>query len=315
MKPKPPPPAATAAASSLLLVEEISKLSLFRNFQRAFSEATGLPLRLVGPGGVPPDRSGAACGNRFCQRILAHDSACAACLQLQEKLTAAGEEQVLTRQCFAGLTESSVAIRIGDRTIGFLLTGEVANRKPTVRQFMQAARQLRDLGLDPDEPALRGAYLATPTLPSNRYRAMLDLLAIFAGHLSLIAGQLLLHGNHAEAENIARAKKFIAEHLTEPLELKTVASQAHLSSCYFCKRFKEATGFTFTAYVARVRVEAAKHLLVNPQARISEVAFEVGFQSLTHFNRVFRQLTGQSPTRYRDGLPGAELKSGSAARI
>jgi AraC-like DNA-binding protein len=54
-----------------------------------------------------------------------------------------------------------------------------------------------------------------------------------------------------------------------------------------------------------VRIEKAKNLLLNPNLRISEIAYEVGFQSLTHFNRVFRKITGQSPTDYRDKLPSA----------
>jgi AraC-like DNA-binding protein len=53
-----------------------------------------------------------------------------------------------------------------------------------------------------------------------------------------------------------------------------------------------------------VRIEKAKNLLLNPNLRISEIAYEVGFQSLTHFNRVFKRLMGDSPTDYR-----AQLKS------
>jgi AraC-like DNA-binding protein len=49
--------------------------------------------------------------------------------------------------------------------------------------------------------------------------------------------------------------------------------------------------------------EKAKNLLLNPNARVSEVAYRVGFQSLTHFNRVFRKLTGHSPTGYRRRNP------------
>jgi AraC-like DNA-binding protein len=75
------------------------------------------------------------------------------------------------------------------------------------------------------------------------------------------------------------------------------------STFYFCKLFKKATGLTFTDYVSRVRIEKAKNLLLNPNLRVSEIAYEVGFQSLTHFNRVFRKLTGQSPSHYRESLP------------
>ena len=59
---------------------------------------------------------------------------------------------------------------------------------------------------------------------------------------------------------------------------------------------------TFTEYLSTVRVAKAKKLLANPQLRVSEVAFEVGFASLTHFNRMFRRITGQSPTRFRKAL-------------
>ena len=49
-------------------------------------------------------------------------------------------------------------------------------------------------------------------------------------------------------------------------------------------------------------LEKAKNLLLNPNLRVSEIAYEVGFQSLTHFNRVFKRILGQSPTEYRAQL-------------
>jgi AraC-like DNA-binding protein len=51
-----------------------------------------------------------------------------------------------------------------------------------------------------------------------------------------------------------------------------------------------------------VRIEKAKNLMLNPNLRVSEIAFEVGFQSLTHFNRVFKNILGHSPTGYRAQL-------------
>ena len=67
----------------------------------------------------------------------------------------------------------------------------------------------------------------------------------------------------------------------------------------------KATGINFTDYLSRVRIEKAKNLLLNPNTRVSEVAYAVGFQSLTHFNRVFKKILGQSPTEYRSQLLGA----------
>jgi AraC-like DNA-binding protein len=66
--------------------------------------------------------------------------------------------------------------------------------------------------------------------------------------------------------------------------------------------FKKATGLTFTDYLSRTRVERAKNLLLNPNVRVSEVAYDCGFISLTHFNRVFKKVVGKSPTFYRNTL-------------
>jgi AraC-like DNA-binding protein len=99
---------------------------------------------------------------------------------------------------------------------------------------------------------------------------------------------------------IRRAKAYIASHHADPIGLSHVARVLHVSTFHFCKLFRKATGLTFTQYLGRVRVEKAKHLLLNPHLRVNEIAYAVGFQSLTHFNRLFRVLTGESPTRFRD---------------
>ena len=59
---------------------------------------------------------------------------------------------------------------------------------------------------------------------------------------------------------------------------------------------------TFVDFVARYRIEKAKNLLQDSRWRISGVAFEVGFQSLSQFNRSFRRIEGQSPKQYRAAI-------------
>jgi AraC-like DNA-binding protein len=99
---------------------------------------------------------------------------------------------------------------------------------------------------------------------------------------------------------IRRAKAYIAGHYGDPVDLDEMARVMHVSTFYFCKMFRKATGLTFTDYLGRVRVERAKNLLLNPNLRVSEIAYTVGFQSLTHFNRIFRRTTGEAPTAFRD---------------
>src|SRR5580765_8503675 len=104
---------------------------------------------------------------------------------------------------------------------------------------------------------------------------------------------------------IARAKDYIGKNQGEALSLGGVAPGVNTSTFYLCKMFKKAPGLNFTDYVSRVRIEKAKNLLLNPNLRVSEIAFEVGFQSLTHFNRVFKKIIGQSPTEYRAQVKAA----------
>jgi AraC-like DNA-binding protein len=111
--------------------------------------------------------------------------------------------------------------------------------------------------------------------------------------------------NHrAEPVAIWKARKFIEQHSGEELSLSKVAKAGSISANHFSEKFKQVTGVNFVDYVARTRFEKASQLLLNSNLRISDIAFAVGFQSLSQFNRVFKKLSGQSPTEFR-GKPFA----------
>src|SRR6266487_2923283 len=104
----------------------------------------------------------------------------------------------------------------------------------------------------------------------------------------------------AEPAEIWKARNFIHEHSDEELSLTKVAKFVNISRNHLSDKFKEVTGVNFVDYIARTRTEKARELLANSNLRISEIAFAVGFQSLSQFNRVFKKLTGKSPSAYRD---------------
>ena len=105
--------------------------------------------------------------------------------------------------------------------------------------------------------------------------------------------------SRAEPVQIWKARCYIQEHLEEDLSLTMVANFVHISPNHLSEKFKEVTGVKFVDYIARRRFARACLLLQNQDLRISEIAFEVGFQSLSQFNRVFRRFSGKSPTTYR----------------
>jgi AraC-like DNA-binding protein/ligand-binding sensor protein len=232
-----------------------------------------------------------------------NNRACAACLEAQQKITEAAGAGPRTVKCFAGLCDTGVPVSIGDELLGFLQTGQIFLKKPTRAQFARTVKQLVDWGWKVDLRRLEEAYFQTRVISPKQYESVVHLLTIFAQHLSLVSNQLLVRNANAEPPAITRAKQFIKEHQADEISLGDVAKAVNTSTFYFCKMFKKATGLNFTDYLSRVRVEKARNLLLNPNLRISEIAFAAGFQSLSHFNRVFRRIAGESPTRYREKLP------------
>ena len=287
------------------VLKRLSDSRIYKDYERAFCEATGLPLTLSPVDDWHLAHRGRRHENPFCALVAKQNKACAACMQTQQALTDAAREQSRTVTCFAGLRETAVPLRVGERLIGFLRTGEVLSHQPTALDFSRVARRLAGLGINVDTEKLREAYFQSRVFSPKRYESALQLLHIFAQHLSLVANQVVFQSENAEPLNITRARDFIRANHTEDLSLSAVAQAAHMSTFYFCKQFKKATGLSFTEYLSRVRIEKAKEQLLKPRARVSEVAYEVGFQSLTHFNRVFKELNGESPTTYRAHLPFA----------
>lgn len=109
----------------------------------------------------------------------------------------------------------------------------------------------------------------------------------------------LRNGDRAEPVEIWKARKLIGERSSEELPLTTVAKAVNISANYLSEKFKQVTGVNFVNYLTHVRVERACRLLRDSNQRVSEIAFAVGFQSLSQFNRAFKKVTGRSPTTYR----------------
>jgi two-component system response regulator YesN len=109
-------------------------------------------------------------------------------------------------------------------------------------------------------------------------------------------------GNHNKAEpvEIWRARKLIHNHLDGEISLTKIAQSVNLSANYLSEKFKRVTGVNFVDYVGQLRIAKACDLLRDPNRRVSEIAFAVGFQSLSQFNRTFKKFTRKSPTQFRN---------------
>lgn len=282
------------------IAAKLSQSQILRDYERAFSAATGMPLTFAPVGRKRPGMRGSEAANDFCVQMAENEPGCRMCVDMQEQFSNSAEGAgTQTAQCIAGLTDSAVPVRIGEKILGFLQTGQVALKKLTPADFRRVSGFLKKGGADVDWETLESAFFETRVIERKQYDAVLGLLEVFAQHLALAAEQIATRQEHAEPPMVERARQVIEERSGEPLTLEDLARSVHVSTFHFCKTFKRATGMTFTQYLSMVRIAKAKKLLANPQARISEVAFEAGFASLTHFNRMFRRIAGQSPTDFR----------------
>ena len=286
------------------LVEALANSKLFQEYERAFTETTGLPIALRPAETWQLPLHGKRHEAPWCALMAGKSRSCANCLQMQEQLAQKATHEPQSITCGAGLCEMMVPVRLGERLVGYLQTGQVFAKAPTEKQFERTTKLMAERGVEADPAEMRAAYFGTRTLPVKQQESVKKLLAIFAQHLSILSNQIVVQTENAEPPVITKAKQYIQSHQTEDISLLDVAKAVNTSSFYFCKMFRKVTGINFTDYLARLRIERAKNLLLNPNLRISEIAYEVGFQSLTHFNRVFKKIVGHSPTDYREQLLG-----------
>ncbi|WP_269540692.1 PocR ligand-binding domain-containing protein [Cerasicoccus fimbriatus] len=289
-------PASERSRQATALLEETQ---IFKDYQKAFRKATGLPLGIRPIQSYENALSGQADENEFCKLMGRTNVGCANCLKMQEQLEQEAGLEPKSLHCFAGLCDTAVPIRVGDQLIAFLQTGQILLHQPNEQEFSQTTKQILKWGSEVNLKHLQEAYFNTKVLDRGQYEAMIALLSTFAEHLATISNSIAVEESDADPMLVANAKKYIQDRYQEQLSLDDAAKAVNASTRHFCKVFKQATGITFTDYLARVRVEKAKTMLTNLNLRVSEIAFEVGFDSISQFNRSFKRVAGHTPTEYR----------------
>ena len=119
--------------------------------------------------------------------------------------------------------------------------------------------------------------------------------------------QLNTDGFSFEAEPQDSAKidivyKHVNQNFTEHITLDEIADKVSMTVPAFCRYFKRVTGKTFTKLVNEYRVVHATKLLSESQMNITDICFECGFNNFSHFNKIFKEITGKSASKYRKEL-------------
>ena len=98
---------------------------------------------------------------------------------------------------------------------------------------------------------------------------------------------------------IGEAASFMRNNFDKPLTLDIVAQHVRMSKTYFCKMFREKTGFGFSDYLAGVRITEAAKMLTDSDMDITNIATKCGFNDSSYFATVFKRIKGVTPVKYR----------------
>lgn len=232
----------------------------------------------------PPRKNPAGCNNPACAAMIAAGGECKSCANaLGDALDA-----VNTISCCGGLRESALPIWVNNRLIAFLCLGPyvVADRRASKVRGVSSAvtKQLSKM----------------PRFSVNVLSPVLELLKMLSNSLARIASEHIPPSGMPAG--IKAARQFVEQNYSEAITLATVAQHAGMSRDYFCRTFKKALGIGFSEFLNRTRIEDAKTRLRDASQRVTEIYDQVGFKSLTHFNRTFKRIVGVNPTTYRHRL-------------
>lgn len=120
--------------------------------------------------------------------------------------------------------------------------------------------------------------------------------------LFLYIDQLKIQQKQNDAYIVKKAQSYISQHYSEPLMLADIAARFCLHPNYFSSLFKKQLNITVREYILRLRIQKAKELMADPDLKLIDIALSVGYQDAAHFNRAFKNVTGLSPSQYREGI-------------
>ena len=154
----------------------------------------------------------------------------------------------------------------------------------------------------PDGPdALKEAFFQFRQFSKNEIQAYTETLEALSAYIQL-KGMILT----TEQTDAQRLELFLDQHYMEKLSLASISKQLHIGRTKLCALAKELSeGETLSYLIAQLRINAAKRLLLQSNKPISAVAEEVGISDYNYFSKVFRSMTGTTPSAFRKKVRGA----------
>ena len=254
---------------------------------------TGLPANILDPEGRdinlfrghPP----------FCRAVNdlpeGHER-CVACDQCKIRHYTA-EQGFQFYRCHLGICEAIMPLYDKKNPLAYLAVGCYLDDTPVEEQW-EHTRALLDWW--PDGPdALRDAFFQFRQYSQVEIHAYTETLEALSAYIQL-KGMI----RATEQTDLQKLALYLEEHYMEKLSLASISEQLHIGRTKLCILAKELSGgHTLSYLIAQRRIQAAQRLLVQTSLPISAIAEEVGISDYNYFSKVFRSMTGTTPSAFR----------------
>lgn len=239
----------------------------------------------------------------FCQALngtAGGQRLCTMCDQ-SKFLDARRDALALRYRCHAGLREFIIPVIREGQTIALLQCGQVHDHSPSTANWHEAEKSLRTAGIH--GAAWRRLLHGNRVLAPERQEDLLDLLELVAARLAHAHERELGVAPGQRHAALGRAMTYIESNLSERLSIEQIARAAAISPRTLMRLFRNEAGASVVGFILQRRVARARQLLRQTGRTCAEIAFECGFGSVQHFNRMFRRFERASPTQWRAARP------------
>ena len=163
-------------------------------------------------------------------------------------------------------------------------------------EFIQSLCGVYKNLIDPTDDPVRFVRIWDFESAARYLDTLAQWLAVFCGRVTQE------FADYENKQKIRQAVQYIQENFRSPLNMAIVSNQVSMNYSLFSLLFKQYTGTNFVNYLQNLRMEEAKHLLQTTDWRVGEICRRVGFSDEKHFLKLFKTVTGVSPTEYRKSL-------------
>ncbi|MCD1654063.1 PocR ligand-binding domain-containing protein [Treponema zuelzerae] len=288
----------------------------YQKIQDCLSEASDMAMLIVDFQGTPVTEHSRC--SAYCSLVRSNPELNNLCRKCDARggLEAARLSKPYIYRCHMGILDLAVPIVLGGVYAGAIMAGQVVPADEDAQE-LETIAEGRLSAIDGDFFAeLEKQKKLLPVMSRDRVQIIANMLFQINNYMIEEALLKIELNDRLEASGsqdgraaegrpaynsfiIRPALDYIASHYHERITLDEMASRCNISSSYFSKLFNKITGETFANYVNTLRIRKACEYLDQEDIPITTIAFNLGFDDISYFDKVFKKIAGTTPSAYK----------------